>query len=130
MRENKTMLEQKSKLVLKFLIQECPNGAYKIIESRDIISSMPAKYKLDNEAFDNILTYLERQDCISIKYDDNNVYCLCVLPYGYEILEKETRSKKEDKKSSRLWYIVLINLLVSFLAGVLGTVIAHILIPH
>ncbi len=124
------MLEQKSKLVLKFLIQECPNGSYKIIESKDIIASMPAKYRLDNEAFDNILTYLERQDCISIKYDDNNVYCLCVLPYGYEILENEIKKKKEDKKSSHLWFLILINLLVSFASGILGTVIAHILIPH
>ena len=124
------MLEQKSKLVLKFLIQECPNGSYKIIEAKDIISSMPIKYKMDYEAFDNILSYLERQDCISIKYDDNNIYCLCVLPLGYEIFENEIKNKKEDKKSSNLWLILIINLLISFAGGILGTVIAHILVPR
>ena len=85
------MLDLKSKIVLKILQKECPNGAYKIVEAKDIISSMPARYRVDFDGLDNILIYLERQEYISIKYDDDGVYCLCLLPFGNEILENESK---------------------------------------
>ena len=121
------MLDLKSKLVLKILIKECPYGSYNIIESKDIISAMPSKYKIDLEGLDNILIYLERQEYISIKYDDDGVYCLCVLPFGNEILENDDNKKREEKKSSRLWIIVLASFIACLLASLLGTVIGHIL---
>ena len=70
------MLDIKSKLVLKILVKECPNGSYNIVEAKDIISSLPNRYKVDSDGLDNILIYLERQEYISIKYDDDGVYCL------------------------------------------------------
>ena len=124
------MLDIKSKLVLKILINECPYGSYNIIESKDIISAMPSRYKIDLEGLDNILIYLERQEYISIKYDDDGVYCLCVLPFGNEVLENEDNKKREDKKSPRLWLFLIINFLSVFIAGLLGTMIANILFPH
>ena len=47
--KNIYMLDLKSKLVLKILIKECPYGSYNIIESKDIISAMPSKHKIDME---------------------------------------------------------------------------------
>lgn len=128
--QNSCMLDIKSKLVLKILIKECPYGSYNIIESKDIISAMPSRYKIDLEGLDNILIYLERQEYISIKYDDDGVYCLCVLPFGNEVLENEDNKKREDKKSPRLWLFLIINFLSVFIAGLLGTMIANILFPH
>ena len=128
--QNSCMLDIKSKSVLKILIKECPYGSYNIIESKDIISAMPSRYKIDLEGLDNILIYLERQEYISIKYDDDGVYCLCVLPFGNEVLENEDNKKREDKKSPRLWLFLIINFLSVFIAGLLGTMIANILFPH
>lgn len=128
--QNSCMLDIKSKLVLKILIKECPYGSYNLIESKDIISAMPSRYKIDLEGLDNILIYLERQEYISIKYDDDGVYCLCVLPFGNEVLENEDNKKREDKKSPRLWLFLIINFLSVFIAGLLGTMIANILFPH
>lgn len=91
---------------------------------------MPSRYKIDLEGLDNILIYLERQEYISIKYDDDGVYCLCVLPFGNEVLENEDNKKREDKKSPRLWLFLIINFLSVFIAGLLGTMIANILFPH
>ncbi len=124
------MLDIKSKLVLKILIKECPYGSYNIIESKDVISALPSRYKVDIEGLENILIFLERQEYISIKYDDDGVYCLCVLPFGYEVLENEANKKREDKKSPRLWFYIVFSLLASFLGSFLGTVIAHILNLH
>lgn len=122
------MLDIKSRIVLKILIKECPNGAYKIIESRDIISSMPNKYKVDFDGLDNILIYLERQECISIKYDDNGVYCLCVLPYGNEFLEKEQNQKRESSKLPPFWLLILTIFLATFLSSTMALIFVKLLL--
>lgn len=101
------MLDIKSKLVLKILQKECPGGSYNIVEAKDIISAMPGKFRVDSDGLDNILIYLERQEYISIKYDDDGVYCLCVLPFGNEILENEISQKKEGKILP-LWQLIII----------------------
>ncbi len=124
------MLDIKSKLVLKILIKECPYGSYNIIESKDVISSLPNKYKIDIEGLENILIFLERQEFISIKYDDDGVYCLCVLPFGYEIFENEANKKREDNKTSRLWVYIVFSFLSGFLGSFLAVMIAHILNLH
>lgn len=121
------MLDIKSKLVLKILVKECPNGAYNIVEAKDIISALPNRYKVEIEGLDNILIYLERQEYISIKYDDDGVYCLCVLPFGNEVLEDDTYKKREEQRSPRLWVFILILFFASLLGSLLSGVILHIL---
>lgn len=124
------MLDIKSKIVLKILNKECPNGAYKIVDASDIIFAMPNKYKVDSEGLKHILIYLERQDCISIKYDDENIYCLAVLPYGYEICENSQQKEKASKKKLPLYAIFLICFLLCFVATLLaGITIKFIPIP-
>ncbi len=119
------MLDIKSKLVLKILIKECNNGTYKIVEASDIISSLPARYRVDSDGLENILNYLERQDCISIKYDDDGVYCLCVLPSGYEIVESETKKEKQKKRPSYL-LIFVFSFIFAFLGGLIGAIVASL----
>lgn len=123
------MLDIKSKLVLKILLRECPNGSYKIVESKDIISALPSRYKVDNDGLDNILIYLERQECISIKYDDDGLYCLCILPYGNEILENE-KKKRENKLFPHFWFIVLVFSLTTLFSCFVGSLVAQILLRH
>ena len=122
------MLDIKSKLVLKILVKECPNGAYNIVEAKDIISSLPNKYRVDGDGLENILVYLERQEYISIKYDDDGVYCLCVLPFGNEVLEDEHYNKKrEGINPPRLWLLITVIFMSSFLASFLGILLVNIL---
>lgn len=123
------MLDIKSKLVLKILLKECPNGGYALVDAKDIISSMPSRYRIDSDGLENILIFLERQEMISIKYDDEGLYCVCVLPLGNEALENEGNQKREEK-SSRLWLFVVVSSLSSLVAGVLGVLIANILLHH
>ncbi len=118
------MLDIKSKLVLKILAKECPNGSFKIVESKDIISAMPNKYRVDNDGLDNILIYLERQEYISIKYDDDGIYCLCVLPFGDEILESASQ-KNEGTNSPRLWKLSIMMFLSSLLASLLALLLGY-----
>lgn len=118
------MLDIKSNLVLKILQKECKNGGYKIVDKADIISAMPAKYRVDEEGLDHIITYLERSECIHVKYDDDSVYCLCILPLGSQITENDEKNKKNKPKNS----IFLIFLCVfSFLSAFLGAIIGEII---
>ena len=121
------MLDIKSKLVLKYLLRECPGGAYKLVEPKDIISSLPNKYKVDYDGLENILIYLERQEFISIKYDDDGVYCLCVLPFGNEVLENEENKKREKISLPPFKFLVIISL-ISLASAFLGNILAQLLL--
>ena len=115
------MLDTKSSLVLKIIQKECKNGSYKVIDKNDIVFAMPLKFRCDFDELDHIMTYLERQDYISIKYDDDSVYCLCVLPASFEIFEKQA-TKKKRKNYNIL--IPLLSLIFGFLGALLGSVIS------
>ncbi len=121
------MLDIKSKLVLKILSKECPNGSFKIVESKDIISAMPNKYRVDTDGLDNILIYLERQEYISIKYDDDGIYCLCVLPFGNEVLETENSQKREGNNPPPFWKQSLMTFTMSLTSSLLVLLLAYLL---
>lgn len=112
------MLDTKSRLVLSVLAKETKNGNYKIFELPDIIMSLPKHYRMDESAIKHILIHLERQDIISIKYEDDEKYCLAVLPFGFEILETEKpkyyREIKDKKNNNN-------NFLIGFFSAFLGT---------
>lgn len=119
------MLDTKSKLVLNILSKECGNGNYHIVEVSDIIMSLPRHFRMDSEAVKHILTHLERQDIISIKYDDDDTYCIAVLPYGFELLENEKpkylKAPQEKKKTKILYFILYF--LMAFFGSFLGSLI-------
>lgn len=117
------MLDIKSKLVLKILIKECPSGGYGLVEAKDIVSALPAKYRVEAEGLEHILIYLERQEYISIKYDDEGVYCLCVLPFGNEVIESAQGNQKSEGKSPRPWLVFIL----AFLGSVCGVLLASLL---
>ena len=119
------MMDPKTKLVLKILANECRDGNYKIVETSDIILSLPKHYRMDFEAIKHILSYLERQDIISIKYDDDGVYCLAVLPYGFEILESE-KSNLIRKDKSKEQKINITTVILSFVSALIGTILGII----
>lgn len=120
------MLDIKTKLVLKILIKECPSGRYKIVDGRDILSALPQRYRIDMDTLDRLLTYLERQEMISIKYDDEGLYCMSVLPLGYEEGSK-TLAKQKKEASPPFWIILLASSVSSIVAGILGVMLANIL---
>ena len=63
----KYMLDFKSNLILKIIINECKDGGYKLLEKSDIISLLPSKYKIEESELDKIINSLEKNDLISLR---------------------------------------------------------------
>ena len=114
-------------MVLSILAKECKNGNYKIVEISDIIMSLPRRFRMDSEAVKHIITHLERQDMVSIKYDDDGVYCLSVLPYGFETLESDKPKilKKEIPQKNNNILIILVSFFSAFLGSAIGILICY-----
>lgn len=110
-------------MILKALQKECHGSGYKVIDKSDIISSLPAKHRVSDESLDHIINSLERDEYIHIKYDDENVYCLCILSAGNQISER--KQKKEKPKN---WLFIILVMLFSLIGGLLGSLIAQLII--
>lgn len=122
------MLDIRSKIVLRYLIKQCYEGSYKIIEIDDIISCLPQKYGADRESVKQIVNHLASTDYISVKYSDEDVYCLSALPFGRQYVESEDEQEKKSKKLksvARGAYIALF--FIALLGAFLGTLIYNIL---
>lgn len=119
------MLDSKSKSVLKVLIKQCHNGDYEIIEIKDLLTEIPYKYKIDKENLNSILEYLEHINCIYIKYEENGVYCLSVLPLGYMITENENIKQTTQIKKKNIWkYILLFSIVL--VGSFIGSLVAFL----
>lgn len=114
------MLDTKSTLVLKVLQKECKNGSYRVVDKNDIISALPTRYRCDTDELDHIISYLERQDYVSVKYDDDNIYCLCILPATNEI---STSKKKKKEKNYLPLVIFILTIIGSFVGALLSRLI-------
>ncbi len=120
------MIDIKYLYILKILKNEIPNGNFALIESKDIIASLPNKYKLDIESISKALSYLERNEFINIKYADDGLYCLCILPKTDQILEKQIETKRKNSKI--YWIIILITFFSSFIGSLLATYLINIIL--
>lgn len=125
------MLDNRSKDVLKFLVNECKEGSYKIIEIDEIIKSMPNKYLMDLDLVSQIIKHLENRDYISVKYADNEQFCLCPLPFGRQFIENESihaKNKKDLKKIGNKIYFF--SLLCALLGSFLGTLLFDLIFKN
>lgn len=118
------MIDTKSKELLCTLARECKNG-YKVIEIDDLLFAFP---KLDNDYLLNMLDYLDDVGYISIKYKDNQVICLTVLPYGRQFIEQEDIEKNKMctlKKNLIKFYLIFF--FVAILGAFVGTLIYNLI---
>lgn len=115
------MLDYRSKTILVYLVNECSEGSYRVVETKELIATLPKKIKADNSVVEQCMKYLEKGNYISIKYKDNNMYCVSPLPFARQLLENERNQRLKAKKfitmGSMLYILIFIfAFLGSFLA--------------
>lgn len=92
------MLDKRSEVLLRIINRECNEGSYKVIEIDDIIRLMPNKFRVDIDAINHLMGFLQNGEYISIKYSDKEVFCVSPLPRGRRVFEVEQEEKKMSKR--------------------------------
>ena len=123
------MLDVRSKSVLNFLVKECSEGSYKIIEASDILSALPKNFNADKEIISQIIKHLENGEYVSVKYSDDDQFCLCPLPFGRQFIESDDIQLTNTKSIKNIGAKIYIYAFLSALIGsFLGTLIFNLLI--
>ena len=118
------MLDERSKIVLNYLVNECSEGAYRVIDTAELINALPKKFKPDDATVSLCMDYLEKGNYISIKYKDAKMYCVSPLPFARQILENESN---EREKTKQLYNIVSLLYILVFACAFLGSFLAIII---
>ncbi|MEG1752040.1 MAG: hypothetical protein RR247_03155 [Clostridia bacterium] len=120
------MLDKRSENVLLLLEKECPSG-FKVMELADIVCAV-SKNELTAQSVLHILAHLDKSGYISVKYTDDSVVCLCVLPFGRQFVESRDRENLRQKKFKILGVKFFIAMLiVTMLGAFIGCFIAKII---
>ncbi len=118
------MLDERSKIVLSYLVNECSEGAYRVIDTAELINALPKKFKPDDATVSLCMDYLEKGNYISIKYKDAKMYCVSPLPFARQILENESNEREKTKKMYKIGSLLYI---LVFACAFLGSFLAIII---
>ena len=120
------MLDRRSGRLLQTILNICgTDGSYKIIEIRDLVRGMLPKFKVDAGEVYQLVRFLAAGEMIDIKYSDESVHCICVLPKGR--VWEESRDAAVTNRAIGKGLAVFI-VFGSFVAAFIGSVIAGILL--
>ncbi len=109
------MLDKRSEALLRIINKECFEGSYKVLEVDDLIRLMPKKFKVDFETISQLMGYLKTGEYVSVKYSDNEVFCVSPLPRGRRFFEVELETKKNKKgKKIKTFFIFTFYLFLIF----------------
>ena len=111
------MLDKQTSILLANLNSICQDGSYKVIDKKDLINLNSKKNKLDEDSLKAMIDHLKERDYLSIKYSDDKVYCLSVLPKGRLFDEKSKELAKEKRKYNKL---IIVTLSLSSIASFIG----------
>ena len=118
------MLDKRSKSALRFFVEECSEGSYKILETEDIIKHLPKNLKANAEAVSQIIKHLENGEYISVKYADADQYCLCPLPFGRQFIESFDQEEKLRRQNK---FVALKNGISAFIGSTLGAMLGTLI---
>ncbi|MCI6573188.1 MAG: hypothetical protein MSA34_02380 [Firmicutes bacterium] len=109
------MLDKRSEALLRIINKECSEGSYRVLEVDDLIRLMPKKFKVDFDTISQLMGYLKTGEYVSVKYSDNEVFCVSPLPRGRRIFEVEQEEKNSNKKSKlKKFFLLTFYLLLIF----------------
>ena len=109
------MLDKRSEALLRIINKECNEGSYRVLEVDDLIRLMPKKFKVDFDTISQLMGYLKTGEYVSVKYSDNEVFCVSPLPRGRRIFEVAQDEKNSNKKSKlKKFFLLTFCLLLIF----------------
>ena len=103
-------------------VNSASGGAYKVMETGELIEALPPKLKTDAAGVENALRYLAERGYIDIRYFDRGTCCVCSLPKGRTYEESAEAGKVRAGKRERLRW------LPSFLGALVGAFVGGALV--
>ena len=115
------MLDKQNYKIISKLQKLCPDGSYKVFDIEELCSL----FNLNKDALDNDFKHLKDNEFIDIKYSDDNVICLCLLPKSRQLEEQE---KIKKYSYVNIMKVLLISGIFSGLMAFLGAFVAMLII--
>lgn len=119
------MLDKKTLLLLNIINDACDNGGYKIFEISELISLFPSGENIDADTLREGVRALSAHGYLSVKYEDENEFCLMPLPSGRAKTELDKNERESTKIRNR--YQFFYSFLGALIGGI-GTLIIALLI--
>ena len=118
------MFDKKTHHVLVYLQTQCQGGLYKVFDKQDIIDAMPKRYGMTMQDVCDVVDFLQRNDYVVLKYQDDEQICVALTPRAYGVLLKDSSHTEKPKFDKKIYWIVAF---VAFTASFLGVVAAKFL---
>ena len=117
------MLDKKTQKFLSVVAGICADGSYKIIEKVELAKTIP-----DPSVLAQTVQFLKDNEMLDVKYIDETVYCMTVLPKGRVAVETPATGGNEERKANlkKLILVMLGAFLAAFVGGLLGGLIGKI----
>ena len=121
------MLDKRSNALLLYIVSQCEEGAFKVIDANDMIKAFPKKFKINQDNISQIIKYLTQHEYIVVKHSDENFYCLAPLPKARLKHEKDNQEKRYISKLKKMAIIIiLLSFIFSFIGAFLGAYIVRL----
>jgi len=117
------MLDKRTNKLLNALARICEDGNYKVIEITELLNVASGKFAVGDEALDAMVKFLIEKEMVDIKYQDDEVYCIAVLPKGRNYVETAHIRKRSARDNRFITTVAL----VSFFAGFFGAFLAGLI---
>ena len=118
------MLDKRTDKLLSHLAHICADGSYKVIETEELTKRCSCS--ADGVVLGQMMKFLKDNDMIDIKYKDEKVYCLSVLPRGRAHLEYANKKNYYNVTLGRR--LAVFTVIGCFVAGFAGALLAGIII--
>ncbi|MDR0461995.1 MAG: hypothetical protein LBG88_01515 [Christensenellaceae bacterium] len=122
------MLDKRTTRFLSAVAKICDDGSYKIIEKAELLKEMHFR-GMDFVALEQMVRYLKDNEMVDLKYSDENVFCLTVLPKGRVAFESMRRKTRDLVKVPNKTLIIIVTavFLASLLGSMLGAIFAKLM---
>lgn len=122
------MLDERTGVLLEGLSGICGDGGFKLAEEKELLSCLPQTAGVGREELRRILSYLEERHYIEIKYAEEGLYCLSLLPGGRMYLETVRRERRAGtRRRMELFLFSALGALLGSLLAVLSVLLPFVL---
>lgn len=115
------MLDKKTQVLLKTINSQCKDDSYKVIDKSEFLKAYKKKNKVNEQVLSSMIKTLQKAELISVKYSDNQVYCLAVNTKGRNFFDNEYSHSKEVQKLRKIFFYYVI---LAGISAFLGTAAA------